>query len=565
MNKFDNKIIKIIIICSFFLLFLVGTLLLFYIPTSVRIYYNLTIETDDGTTIIFNVYEPNNNVKNRKAVIIGHGIMDSKEWMRGYAIEFAASGFVAVTLDFRGHGMSGGELNYKLLINDIKAIKNYLNSRGDIDMSNLSYLGFSMGGYPGNEIVKQDNSFKCFIGVGTILNITKDDLKPNRQLNILMIHAKFDEVFSLDGLKYSMSRLLNISRDKIIPNRLYGSFKDKNASMLYLDDNSDHVFIAWDQDFIREARDWLLNTYPDVYPVDTNFYVNIRAFFLFLQLLGGFVFYYLIISEISKLILKKKDKNNKIKEINISDISTKKIYFKNFIYTLVIGIPSMLLMFPIVLVLPLPIASAMIMFLFGIILSIILTFRILAKKSDQTIWNIIQTPIKDSKSQLIKNILLGIISASILLLILYLSVGFNNYGIIPSITKLPWSIIYFAFNIFAFYILSILFNIIIQPKINGSKNKQIISSFLLYFIYLMGILSLIIVSICFIFNNFFLIMVLVIAPPYLLLIAFNSSYLYEKTGNIIGGIITNALIATSIACAFSPYMNPIYLLPILFL
>ena len=112
-------------IILFLSMFLMGTLLIFTTPSSIKVRYGLTTETKDGVTISFNVFEPDNADKNKKAVIIGHGIMANKEFMKGYAIELAAAGFVAVPFDFRGHGQSSGELNRNLLINDVKAIKAY--------------------------------------------------------------------------------------------------------------------------------------------------------------------------------------------------------------------------------------------------------------------------------------------------------------------------------------------------------------------------------------------------------------------------------------------------------
>ncbi|MHA1648919.1 MAG: alpha/beta hydrolase, partial [Candidatus Helarchaeota archaeon] len=336
-----------------------GTVLIFLIPTSIKITYGLTAQSEDGETIVFNVFEPKKEEIGRKAIILGHGIMDSKEWMKSYAIEFAAAGFIAVTLDFRGHGMSSGELNWSRLIYDVKAIITYLNSRGDIDMNNLGYLGFSMGGWPGNQIVKNNSAFKCFIGVGTFLNITKAETQ-NRTLNILMIQAKFDEVFTLEGTKEAMGKRLNMTPEDIVVNRLYGSFQTGNASMIYLDDDADHVSLAWDQDVIREARDWLLNTFPDVMPVDSNFYVNIRAVIFFLQLFSGLFLFYFIITPLSNVLIKNPDEPP---NIDFPNESIKRIMIKTLFYSLILGIPGMLMMIPILFLSPLPLASAMVMFL----------------------------------------------------------------------------------------------------------------------------------------------------------------------------------------------------------
>ncbi len=143
MKKIDKK--RMILICFFLSLFVVGIILIFTTPSSIKITYNQTVETSDGETISFNVFEPIHNEKKKKAVIIGHGIMVNKEMLKGYAIELACAGFVAVPFDFRGHGQSSGELDYSKLVNDVKAIKAYLYSRGDIDMDSLGIIGYSMG------------------------------------------------------------------------------------------------------------------------------------------------------------------------------------------------------------------------------------------------------------------------------------------------------------------------------------------------------------------------------------------------------------------------------------
>ncbi|MBD3254530.1 MAG: alpha/beta fold hydrolase, partial [Candidatus Lokiarchaeota archaeon] len=147
------KLKKGIAISIFLSLFIIGTILIFITPTSVKIRYNLTAETKDKEHISFNTYQPIESDKRMKAIIIGHGIMVNKEILKDFAIELAASGFFVVTCDFRGHGLSTGELNRGLLVNDVKAIKKYLERRDDIDNDNLGYVGYSMGGGPGNKIV----------------------------------------------------------------------------------------------------------------------------------------------------------------------------------------------------------------------------------------------------------------------------------------------------------------------------------------------------------------------------------------------------------------------------
>ena len=158
---------RIALICIFLAIFALGTVFIFITPLSVKSTYGLSTETSDGAVISFNVFEPTSGGLNKPAIIIGHGSMVNKEMLKGYALELAAAGFVAVPFDFRGRGQSTtGETNNQTL--DIIAIKEYLNTRGDIDINSLGYIGYSMGGL-GQELIHNDFAFTCFIGIGTWL------------------------------------------------------------------------------------------------------------------------------------------------------------------------------------------------------------------------------------------------------------------------------------------------------------------------------------------------------------------------------------------------------------
>ena len=66
---------RIILLSVFLAIFVIGTILVFIIPIGVKATYNQTIQTSDGVTISFNVFEPNTDGLNKKAIILGHGVM----------------------------------------------------------------------------------------------------------------------------------------------------------------------------------------------------------------------------------------------------------------------------------------------------------------------------------------------------------------------------------------------------------------------------------------------------------------------------------------------------------
>ena len=391
--------------------------------------------------------------------------MANKEIMKGYAIELAAAGFVAVPFDFRGHGQSSGTLENNKLINDVIAIKDYLGSRGDIDMDNLSYIGYSMGGFPGNQIIKTDTAFKCFIGVGTSLATNISDIRIGNSvnpLNVLIIQAKFDEAVDLSTSKERIGLRVGLNGSDIDVNQLYGSFEDGNASMVFYDDNTDHLLLAWDQDFIREARDWVINTFPSIQPVDENFYVNIRGLILIFQCFGGIGFFFLIIEPLSNHIVKAKEEERYVIKLERESINS--ISVKGIAYSLGLSLVGMILLIPIFLYLPLSITGMMGMFLFGSAMALLIMFWRISKKTDITVKSMLKRVFKRPKGQLKREVLLGIILAIFLYIIVYLSTGLNYFAMIPYIIKILWIPPYYAVYFFTFIVLGIQFHVITQNK-----------------------------------------------------------------------------------------------------
>ena len=87
MRSFDFSKKRIILICLFLSIFIIGTVFIFITPLSVKSTYGLTTQTDDGVTISFNVFEPQIGGLSKPAFIIGHGSMVNKEMVKGYAIQ----------------------------------------------------------------------------------------------------------------------------------------------------------------------------------------------------------------------------------------------------------------------------------------------------------------------------------------------------------------------------------------------------------------------------------------------------------------------------------------------
>jgi len=550
MNTLNLTKKRIALICIFLAIFTIGTVFIFITPLSVKSTYGLSTETSDGVTISFNVFEPSCEGLNKPAIIIGHGSMVNKEMVKGYALELAAAGFVAVPFDFRGHGQSTMvESDNKT--KDIIAIKEYLSTRSDVDMNSLGYIGYSMGGL-GQQLIDSDLSFKCFIGIDTWLYPTLRTGNSADPLNVLMIQALFDEAVELPALKESLATRVGIPVLNVDSNKLYGSFQEGNASMIYLDDNSNHLTLAWDEDFIREARDWAINSF-DLDVLDETYYVNIRGLILMMQIIGGIGFFFLAIDPLSKLILKSKsDRDQELQyyTIDTPDMSIKRISIKAILYPILLGIPGVIIFIPLLLILPLAIAAFVVALLFGQAFGLMILLWRIGKKTNSSFKKILIEPLK-GRNAFIRQVLLGLVLAIMLYLIVYASIGLNYLGLVPSITKM-WTIpIYFVICFFVILILNLLTQGILQNKFTDSikDNMKVLilgAVFpLLYYIVYLLLVSVIMRSL-FYFGTFIPISILMFT-----LTSGVSVISYRKTGNVVTGAIINALLLTFLIVTMS--------------
>ncbi|MBY8980620.1 MAG: hypothetical protein KGD72_09530 [Candidatus Lokiarchaeota archaeon] len=545
---------RIALISIFLAIFTVGTIFMFITPPSVKSTYGLSTQTSDGVTISFNVFEPSSGGLNKPAIIIGHGSMVNKEMVKGYALELAAVGFVAVPFDFRGHGQSTMvEPDNKT--KDIIAIKEYLSTRGDVDMNSLGYIGYSMGGL-GQELIHQDLTFKCFIGIGTWLYPDLRNGSLVDPLNVLMIQALFDEAVELPVLKESLANRTGIPVSNIDSNKLYGSFQEGNASMIYLDDNSNHLTLAWDEDFIREARDWAINSF-DLDVVDETYYVNIRGLIFLMQVIGGIALFFLTVEPLIRLSLcqnEEKERDFHYFKPETKESSIKSISIKVVLYSIVLGIPGVLIFIPLLLILPLAVAGFVVTLLFGQTFGLLVLLWRIGKKSDTSLKTILSIPFK-GRNLLLRQVIAGAVLGAMLFIIVYLSVGLNYLGLVPSITKI-WTIpIYFVICFFVILILNLVTQVIIQNKFTDTIKNNLKVLFLgtlfplLYYIVYLLLVSVLMRSL-FYFGTFIPISILMFT-----LTSGVSVVSYKKTGNIIVGAIINAVLLTFLIVTISPPQN----------
>ena len=223
--------------------------------------------------------------------------------------------------------------------------------------------------------------------------------------------------------------------------------------------------------------------------------------------------------------------------------------------SLILGIPGILVFVPIILILFLAVAGFVSALLFGQAFAVLLLLWRIGKKKDMKLKEIILKPFKTSRDETLRQLLLGGILATLLTIIIYLSGGLNYLGMIPSLVKVPWVLIFMVIHFIIFMIYGLLFHGVFQNKFDdGYKSIVKVSLAIFGFLFIYWFIILFIFSLImgsfFYFGNF-----IPFAIPLFLMNGVLSTITYQKTGNVIAGALINTIFFTLMICTISPYQS----------
>lgn len=103
------------------------------------------IEGIDGLKLVGTLYTPGDSPSPWPVVILLHMMWGNRSSWEDFAIQLTDAGYAVFTVDMRGHGDTGGELDWELAGNDLQQVWNYLGARPDIDEDRMAVLGASIG------------------------------------------------------------------------------------------------------------------------------------------------------------------------------------------------------------------------------------------------------------------------------------------------------------------------------------------------------------------------------------------------------------------------------------
>lgn len=103
------------------------------------------IEGIDELKLVGTLYTPGDTPSPWPGVILLHMLWGDRSSWEDFAIKLTDAGYAVLAVDMRGHGDTGGEVDWDLAGNDLQQVWNYLGARPDIDGDRMAVLGASIG------------------------------------------------------------------------------------------------------------------------------------------------------------------------------------------------------------------------------------------------------------------------------------------------------------------------------------------------------------------------------------------------------------------------------------
>jgi dienelactone hydrolase len=214
------------------------------------------------------VYAPKKLTGRVPAFALAHGVGNSKEVLSGVALELARNGYVALTIDEKGHGESGSGIGVSDPTLGLGSAVTYLNSLPYVNVNRIGVGGHSMGAGAVRAVVSSNSAIAATIliggGQGDDSYKAMNDSQPR---NLLFIVGRNDVLFDLKSLDAYLRSVFGTS-DSITPGTVYGEFGDGTARKLVVLETI-HLLEPIDPGAVHEIVEWAnLALRPEVsYPL----------------------------------------------------------------------------------------------------------------------------------------------------------------------------------------------------------------------------------------------------------------------------------------------------------
>ena len=212
------------------------------------------------------------------AFALAHGVSNAKETLGGLALELARNGYVAFTIDEKGHGESDPGFSVADYTLGLGSAVTYLESLSNVDANRIGVVGHSMGAGAVRATVSQNPTIAVtvLIGGGQGDSTTYTPMNETRPRNLLFIVGKNDVLFNITSLDTYLRPVFGTA-SAISADTIYGYFADGTARRLVLlgtihllepiDPITASEVVSWANSALRPEVSYPLNIKTQIYLV----------------------------------------------------------------------------------------------------------------------------------------------------------------------------------------------------------------------------------------------------------------------------------------------------------
>jgi dienelactone hydrolase len=163
---------------------------------------------------------------------LAHGVSNTKEVLSGIALELARNGYIALTIDEKGHGESDAGFDVTDQTLGLSAAVTYLSTLPFVNANLIGVCGHSMGAGAVRATLSGNPKIAAAVLIGGGQGDTgyspMDSTQPQ---NLLFIVGRNDVLFDLMSLDAYLRPVFGTT-DQIVPGKVYGEFGNGTAREL---------------------------------------------------------------------------------------------------------------------------------------------------------------------------------------------------------------------------------------------------------------------------------------------------------------------------------------------
>ncbi|MHA1147982.1 MAG: alpha/beta hydrolase [Promethearchaeota archaeon] len=371
-------------------IFLIGVALIFsgIIPLIIFTYHadlnnpytikEITLSSEDGTKIQALIYTPEG--ESEAGIVVAHGFCSNKQYMQPMSIELVKRGFTVISIDFRGHGSSEGELpalrrtlENNPIDDDLMSAVEYLENKDNI--KHIGLVGHSMGGAASQRVsINHPNRIDAVVSIGMI------DLsyKIEKISNILMAIGRYEQIFSQDLAIDFLQEYTG--KDDVQIGQLYGDFEDGDATKVVLGE-TEHLGETVDATILYDMVQWFEQAFNGKRANNIIITATYHLISFIIALVGLIILCFLLTIYISNRLFRREKQRPLIPEYN-----EKSLFQLSFLYVLGALIGAIILIYPLSLLLeaimPVSMGHTLYAFIISFAVGLILVYWIIILRNN---------------------------------------------------------------------------------------------------------------------------------------------------------------------------------------